>query len=336
MFKFLKEKLKNTISKISKKVEEAKEEVKEASIKEIEEKSVKQSKKGLVKKFKEKITTKKLSQKQFEEIFYDLEITLLENNVALDVVEKIKEDLKEDLIDKPIKRSKVQEIITSSLKKSIQNLFTEEKIDLIKLIKNKKEKPFVIVFFGVNGSGKTTTIAKIAKLCRDNKLSVVLGAGDSFRAAGIHQIEEWGKRLNVKVIKHDYGADPAAICFDTISFGKSHNIDVVLLDTAGRQHSNVNLMEEMKKIVRVAKPDLKILVAESIVGNDAVEQAQIFDEAIHIDGIILTKVDVDEKGGAMISVSYVTKKPIIYLSVGQQPKDIEEFNQEKIVSSLGL
>ncbi|MFH1592206.1 MAG: signal recognition particle-docking protein FtsY [Candidatus Woesearchaeota archaeon] len=311
-----------------------KEEVKEIIKEEVKEKP-KEEKKGFFAKFKEKIVTKKISEETFKDLFYELEIALLENNVAVEVIEKIKEDLKKELVNQPIPRGRIENTVKYSLKNSITSLFELESFNLIKEIK-KSEKPYIILFLGVNGSGKTTTIAKIANLLQKNKLSVVLGAGDSFRKAAIEQLEEWGKRLKVKVIKHDYGSDPAAICFDTIKFAQAHNLDVVLLDTAGRQHSNKNLIEELKKINRVSKPNLKIFIGESIVGNDAVNQSKDFNEAVGIDAIILTKSDVDEKGGAIVSISHVTKKPIIYLGHGQNPSDLEEFNKEKILKNLGF
>ncbi len=199
-----------------------------------------------------------------------------------------------------------------------------------------QNKPVRIMFVGINGSGKTTTIAKIAKKLQDNKLKVVIAAADTFRAAAIHQLQEHADKLGVKLIKHDYGSDPAAVAFDTIKFAEAHGIDVVLIDTAGRLHSNVNLMDEMKKVARVSKPDFKIFIGESITGNDCVEQAKSFNEAIGIDGIILSKADIDEKGGAAISVSYVTKKPIYYIGTGQGYEDLKQFDPKLIFESVGL
>ncbi len=291
-------------------------------------------KKGIFQKIKQKIITKKINENQFNNIFWDLELVLLENNVAVEVIEKIKKDLKQNIVDKPLRRGKIEEIITNTLKESIEDLFKVDKINLLEKIKQKK--PFVVCFVGINGSGKTTTIAKIAKLLMNNKLSVVLAASDTFRAASIEQLQEHADRLGVKMIKHDYGADPAAVAYDAIAHAKAKNIDVVLIDTAGRMHSNIDLEGEMKKIVRVAKPDLKIFVGESITGNDCVEQAKKFNEAIDIDAIILAKADVDEKGGAAVSVSYVTKKPIIYLGCGQGYNDLKEFDSKIVVESLGL
>ena len=226
-----------------------------------------------------------------------------------------------------------QHLTTGS--KALDELLIEP-FDLIEKIKEKikKEKPYTIVFFGINGSGKTTTIAKLSHLLKKNKITSVLAASDTFRAASIEQLEKHGEKLGVKVIKHKYGSDPAAVAFDAIAHAKAQGIDCVLVDTAGRIHVKADLMREMEKICRVAKPDLKVFVAESIVGNDAVEQARAFDKAIGIDAIILTKADVDEKGGALISVSYVTKKPIIFLGTGQEYKDLKRFEKENLIKSI--
>ena len=283
---------------------------------------------------REKITRQVINESQFEEMFGDLEMALLENSVALEVIDKIKIDLKSELVNKPLERGKIEAIIESSLRKTIKELFDIEKIDLLKRIKEKK--PFIICFVGINGSGKTTTIAKLAHLLKKQGVSSVMAAGDTFRAAAIQQLEEHANRLNIKLIKHDYGADSAAVAFDAITHAKAHNIDVVLIDTAGRMHSNTNLMDEVKKVKRVTKPDLIIFVGESITGNDCVEQAKTFDQELGIDGIILAKSDVDEKGGAAISISYVTKKPIMYLGTGQGYDDLVEFNPHLILKSLGL
>lgn len=301
-----------------------------------EQKALKEEKKGFFEAIKEKVTTKVISEKQFDEIFWDLEVTLLENNVALEVIEKIKKDLKGDLTSRPIKRDRVSDEITTSLRKSISDLFNVSPVDIIKAIRAKEQKPYVIVFVGINGSGKTTTISKVAHMLQKQKISCVLAACDTFRAAAIHQLEEHAHALGIRVIKHDYGADAAAVAFDAISHAKAKGVDVVLIDTAGRMHTNTNLIDEMKKIVRVARPDFKIFVGESITGNDCTLQAKEFDEAISLDGIILAKADVDEKGGAAISVSYVTQKPILYLGTGQAYDDLEEFSAHKIIQRLGI
>jgi fused signal recognition particle receptor len=161
----------------------------------------------------------------------------------------------------------------------------------------------------------------------------VFAAADTFRAASLEQLEEHAKKIGVRVIKHKYGADPAAVAFDAIAYAKANSIDFVLIDSAGRAHTNRNLMDQMKKIVKVNNPDAKILVIDSLTGNDAVLQARMFNE-IGVDGVIFTKVDVNEKGGAILSVTHELKKPIMFLGLGQEYKDFERFEKEKFVNNL--
>ena len=308
---------------IEEKIEESKG-VKKTEKKPKEKKSLLERVKGIAK--------SNFSDEKFEKLFEDLEMVLLENNMAYEVIDKIKESLKMDLVNVPI--SNVKKTIEKSLKESIEEVMNFEKVDLLK--KAKEKKPYVILFLGVNGAGKTTSIAKLCNMFMNNNLKCVLVAGDTFRAASIQQLEEHAKKLNVNVIKHDYGADPAAVTYDGIKHAESKGMDVVLIDTAGRQHSNVNLMDELKKIERVAEPDFKIFVGESITGNDIIEQVKQFNETVKIDGIILSKLDVDDKGGAAISVSYVTGKPVIYFGSGQEYGDLEEFDKGKILNNLGI
>ncbi|MBW2985227.1 signal recognition particle-docking protein FtsY [Candidatus Woesearchaeota archaeon] len=275
-----------------------------------------------------------LSEKKFDELFWNLELILLDNNVAVEVIEKFKQDLKDELLSKKISPFKVDVLIKETLKKSVEDIFDIEEINIFSKIK--KEKPYIILFVGVNGSGKTTTLAKLAHLLKKKGLKSVIAACDTFRAAALHQLEEHCNNLDVKLIKHDYGSDAAAVAFDAIKHAKAKNLDVVLIDTAGRSHSNVNLMDELKKVNRVSNPNLTIFVGDSLTGNDAVEQARAFNESIGIDAVILTKVDVDEKGGAAISIGYVTGKPIIYIGAGQEYKDLKEFDKNSIIDSIGL
>ncbi|MEM4336638.1 MAG: signal recognition particle-docking protein FtsY [Candidatus Woesearchaeota archaeon] len=332
-------KIKNLIVKEEKEVEKGKEAKKEITPqkKETKEKvseAETEKEKSFFGKITDVFTTKVLSEQKFEELFWDLEITLMENNVALSIIEKIKEDMKNELVNKRIKRGEIDKIIFETLRRSIDEILTQEKVNLLKQIKLKK--PYVVCFFGINGSGKTTTIAKIAYFLKKNGISVVLAAADTFRAAAIDQLDKHGEKIGVKVIKQNYGADAAAVAYDAIQYANAHHIDVVLIDTAGRSHSNINLMDELQKIVRVAKPDLKIFVGDSLTGNDMVEQAQIYNEKIGIDGIVLAKADVDEKGGATISVSYVTHKPIYFLGVGQKYEDLISFDKKEIMEKMGF
>lgn len=293
--------------------------------------------KGFFEKIKHSITTKTISAEKFGELFWDLEIILLENNVSVEVIERIKKDLEKELVDKPLPRD-VETKILETLKRTLLDILTFEDINLLERIneKTKQKKPFVITFFGINGTGKTTTIAKLTHYFQQQKKSVVLAASDTFRAAAIQQLEEHANKLGVKIIKHDYGADAAAVAFDAVKYAEKNKIDVVLIDTAGRLHSNTNLMAELEKIIRIAKPDLKIFVGESITGNDCIEQARTFNDLVEMDGAILTKADVDEKGGAPLSIAYTIKKPILFLGVGQRYQDLEKFEALVIVKRLGL
>lgn len=292
-------------------------------------------KKGFFAKLKETITTKTISSEKFGELFWDMELVLLENNVSVEVIEKIKQALSSELVDKPLPRD-VEGKIEETLRTAMYGILNFKKENVVEKIKQNSEKPFVIAFFGVNGAGKTTSIAKVAHLLQKNKLSVVFAACDTFRAAAIQQLEEHAQKLGITVIKHDYGSDAAAVAFDAIKHAEKHKIDVVLIDTAGRLHSNTNLMAELGKIIRVTKPDLNVFVGESITGNDCIEQARKFNELVSLDGVILTKADVDEKGGAPLSIAYTIKKPILYLGVGQRYEDLEEFATDKMLKRLGF
>ena len=290
---------------------------------------------GFFSKVSSRITKVKITEKDFEVYGEELEMLLLENNVALEVADKIIKDLKSKIVGKELLKKEIEEEIKDIFKEIIKEILIDP-FYLDEKIKEKTDKPYVILFCGINGTGKTTTIAKIAEQLKSKKISCVLAAADTFRAASIEQIKEHGERVGVKVIAHEYGSDPAAVGFDAIKYAQKNKIDCVLIDTAGRMHTAKNLLKEIEKISKVCKPDTKIFVGESITGNDAIEQVKSFDWSIGIDGIILTKADIDEKGGTALSVGYVTKKPILYLGTGQEMDDIIPFNKEDFIKKLGL
>jgi len=275
-----------------------------------------------------------LDEKDLEEPLWGLEMALLESDVALPVAEEIVSSVKSSLVGSRKKiGSDTGDLVESALRAALLKVLSKNVFDFDEFIKN-APKPVKILFVGVNGTGKTTSIAKVARYLRDRGYSVVLAAGDTFRAGAIEQLETHGQRLDLKVIKHKTGGDPAAVIFDAIEYAKAHKKDVVLADTAGRLHTNINLMDQMKKIVRVTKPDMLIFVDEAIAGNDAVERARLFNESVPITGTILTKTDADAKGGSAISIAYVTGKPILFLGVGQDYPDLVKFDPEWLVERL--
>ncbi|MBM3233322.1 signal recognition particle-docking protein FtsY [Candidatus Pacearchaeota archaeon] len=280
-----------------------------------------------------KISTAKLTEGQFDECFEDLEITLLENNVALEAVDAIRTSLKKDLVDQQIKKTEAAARIMGALKEAILSLLTEPPNIVDKI---KSHEPYIILFFGINGTGKTTSVAKLAYFLKKQGISVVLAAADTFRAASIEQLKTHSEKIGVPMISSSYGADPASVAFESISYAKKNKTQVVLIDTAGRMYTKDNLLKEMEKIVRISKPNLKLFVGESITGNDAIDQARTFNDTIGIDGVILSKADIDEKAGTILSVSHVTHKPIYFLGTGQKYQDLTLFTKKTVLKNLGL
>jgi fused signal recognition particle receptor len=348
MFSRLKKSLKKSIERLSKKAEEKpkpEKGKKPKPEKPVEEPPVEtprkepKEEKPTVKErlgFREKFTKKQLTEKDLDEFFQENEIELMQSDVAVEVIDFIKGEMKKRLVDNPVKRGKSSEMIMEALRESLFSAVNQESLCVGDVIKkaNKEGRPACVIFLGFNGSGKTTTIARVAKRLMTKKFKPVLAAADTFRAAAIEQLEIHGERLGLKVIKHQYGADSAAVIFDSVKYAKSKGCDVVLADTAGRTHTDKNLIDELKKVVRVNKPDLKILVVDSLTGNDAVEQARQFNEAVGIDAVVMTKTDVNEKGGSILSVCYTIKKPILFLGTGQGYDDLTHFIPEKFVGDL--
>jgi len=265
---------------------------------------------------------------------WELEMALLESDVALPVAEKIVESVKIELVGSRRKiGSDTGQIVEEALKKSILEVISVETFDFDEFVK-KASKPVSIVFVGVNGTGKTTTVAKMAERFKSQGYSVVIAAGDTFRAGAIEQIDRHAEALGIKIIKHQEGSDPAAIIYDAIQFAKAKHKDIVLADTAGRLHTNINLMDQLKKVCRINNPSLIIFVDEAIAGNDAVERAKMFNNAVPFHGSVLTKADADSKGGAAISISYTTGKPILFLGVGQTYKDLVKFEPQWLIDRL--
>jgi len=281
----------------------------------------------------EKKATQVISDEKLDDLLWDLEVGLLESDVAYSVIDSIKKDIKEELKHVPVQRGKIGETVEKVLKNAITHVLMSNELDFKEFIE-KHDKPVVIMFIGVNGSGKTLSIAKIATMLKKLGYSCVMAAGDTFRAGAIEQLNIHAEKVGCKIIKHGPGADPAAVAFDAIDHAKAKHKDVVLLDTAGRVQTNINLMDEMAKIKRVAKPDMIIFVGDALAGNDAVEQAKHFNEVCGIDGVILTKVDTDAKGGSALSVAYTIGKPLLFIGVGQEYEDHVPFDPEWMIKSI--
>ena len=290
--------------------------------------------KGLV----NKVTTTELKADNLRPILADFKLTLAENDVAFPVADKICDELEKRLNGVQVKRLEDRKkIVEDNLRQVLlEVMLTEKGIDLLDRAAEKraKKEPLVLLFVGINGTGKTTTIAKVAQFFKDKKYSVVLAASDTYRAGSIEQLDEHAKRLGLRIIKGVYGGDPAAVAYDAVSHAKSHGTNIVLVDTAGRMQTNQNLMNELQKVKRVVHPDITIFTVDSLIGNDAVTQAEEFNNSIGIDATILTKVDADIKGGSALSVTYVTQKPILFIGVGQTYNDLELFEPEKFVKMV--
>jgi fused signal recognition particle receptor len=288
--------------------------------------------------FFEKFSTQELSEGKIKDALEEFKLHLVENDVAYVVAEEIAEELKQAVLGLKVGRFEDKKKI---LVEALRNVLTKilsvgGDLNLLSMVEAKRRmgKPLTIVFVGINGTGKTTTIAKIAKFFLDRGYSVVLACSDTYRAGAIEQLEEHARRLGLRMIKHEYGSDPAAVAYDAVAHAESKGINVVLVDTAGRMETNRNLMEEMAKIVRVSNADLVFFVGDALTGNDAVFQAEEFAKHVRLDGSVLTKVDADAKGGAAISIAYITGKPIVFVGVGQQYEDLEPFIPERFVEKL--
>ena len=283
------------------------------------------------------VREKTIQEKHVEDILFELEMELLQGDVAMEVATEVVENVKENLVGKKIKRSNdITEYTYYALKDAVEEIISIPGKSMTEMIEEKKAQgePLVVMFVGINGTGKTTTIGKLANYYLKKGYTPVIAASDTFRAGAIEQVTYHADNVGVKIIKHQKGSDPAAVAYDAVEHARAQGKELVLIDTAGRMQTNTNLMDEMKKIKRDSNPDLVIFVGDAITGNDATEQARKFNDAIDIDGVILTKADADSKGGASLSIGYVIQKPIMFLGVGQGYDDIMEYDPEWMLNQL--
>jgi fused signal recognition particle receptor len=278
---------------------------------------------------KSTVAEKELDEDTLDPLLEQLRLKLLQNNVSLEATEAIEEELRDQLIGESVRRGKAEEKVNEVVENVLLDLL-DDSFGFDDELENAKEPP-VVFMIGFNGSGKTTTAAKLGSYLQKNGRDVVLGAGDTFRAASIEQLEEHGDKLDVEVVAHEYESDPAAVGYDTVEHAEKEG-KVALVDTAGRSHSDRNLMDELSKMVNVNNPDVTFLVVDALAGNDVLEQAEAYEGMF--DAVIVTKMDVDENGGAIISISERSGKPVAFLGDGQKYEDIEQFDKQEFIDEI--
>ena len=274
-----------------------------------------------------------LTERQIQAPLQELEMILLENDVALTVTDEILRRVQKELVGKHRGIGiSPESVILSALRDAIVQVLGEG-FDLAAFVRD-HPRPVKILFTGVNGTGKTTTVAKVGSYLKELGFSVVIGSGDTYRAGALEQIATHAERLGIKVIQHKAGGDPSAVLFDAVEYASAHKVDVVLADSAGRFHNRVNLMNQLEKMKRVMQPDLVVYVDEAVAGNDAVVRAEEFEKLVGTDAVILTKADMDMRGGAAISIAHTVGKPIMFLGTGQGYDDLMPFSPDRVVDEL--
>ncbi len=265
-----------------------------------------------------------------EEFYDELTDALISSDISVNTAMDTVDALRDEMIEGSVKDK-------GEVVKKLKEILTDKALNAGEI---EMEYPAIIMVVGVNGVGKTTTIGKLAKYFSNNKKSVTVVAGDTFRAAASEQLSVWADRANVRVIKHTEGADPSAVVYDAIASAKAKNTDVLIVDTAGRLHVKANLMEELKKMSRVVEREYpeanfyKFIVLDATTGQNALSQVEVFDEAVGLDGIVLTKLDGTAKGGFVISLCDEYEVPVVFVGVGEKIDDIELFNAEEFVDAL--
>lgn len=277
---------------------------------------------------KESVTEKEIEEDDIASLLEKFRLKLLENNVSFEAAEGLEKAVKEELVGRKAGRFSVEEEVNKAVKDQLEALINDDYsfLDEIRGL----ESPSVF-FIGFNGSGKTTTLAKISSLLDDKGYDSVLGAGDTFRAASMEQLEEHGGNLDKKVIRHEYESDPAAVAYDTLEHAENQG-KIALVDTAGRSHADRNLMNELEKMMDVNDPDITFLVVDALSGNDVTKQIEAYQGMF--DAVIVTKMDIDDKGGTVISVADKTDRPVAFKGTGQEYEDLKVFDKEEFLDQL--
>jgi len=271
------------------------------------------------------VKEREIREKDLEKPLEELELVLIQAGTALEAVDRILDALKKNLVGK-----KTKEDIRACIRRALADLLAVEGPRILP----PRSEPDIILFVGPNGAGKTTTIGKIAYMLKKDGYYPILSASDTFRAGSIQQLEEWAKKVGAKLVKHDYGADPAAVAYDAVMHAKKIPKSCVLIDTAGRQETNTNLMDQLRKIKRVVKPRITVFVGEALAGNALLNQIKGFDEAVGVDTTILTKFDLDVEGGAAFTITAGAGKPIAYVCTGEGVGDIVPFSPDLVLERI--
>jgi len=286
----------------------------------------------------DRIAYRALREEDMADLLNDLKLKFVECDIAFDLAEEITQGLALALKGQRIHRvgSNIDGLIAKALRDSLLRSVAVEQVDVPRSIaeRSKRAETTVMMFVGVNGSGKTTTIAKVAHMLTEKGLSVVLACSDTFRAGAIEQLQRHADKLGIRMVKRPYGSDPASVAYDAVAHANSHHLNAVLIDTAGRMQTKKNLMDELGKIKRVVPPQFTIFVGDALAGNDALDQARAFNESVGFDAAVVAKFDADTKGGAALSIIYETRRPVIYVGVGQGYEDLQPFSASSYVDGL--
>ncbi len=275
-----------------------------------------------------------IDEEAIEGSLTELEHALLQADVEINVAEEIIEAVRSEVVGEAVSITKSPGVVAvRAIRDALVEVMGVGQFDVEERFAE-LPRPTTVLFTGVNGVGKTTTIAKFAHYLEGQGYSVVLANGDTYRAGATEQLQEHGDALDIRVISHDQGGDPAAVIYDAKEYARANDVDFVLADTAGRLHTSHDLMAQLEKIDRVVEPELTLFVDEAVAGQDAINRAREFNEAAEIDGTVLTKADADTSGGAAISIARVTGKPILFLGTGQTYSDLERFDPEVLVDRL--
>jgi fused signal recognition particle receptor len=284
----------------------------------------------------EKLTQRTISDRELSSLLDEFKFDLAKNDVSWELAEQLATRMREELAARKVERfgADVRQLLVNTFKTYLTEALPAQEVELLDLAKIKSGETFILMFIGANGSGKSTTLAKFAHHYKAGSYKPMMVCADTFRAGAIEQLEFHASKLGIDYFHGEQGADPAAVAYDAVEKAKRGGFDVVLIDTAGRLQTDVDLMNELSKVKRVVQPSHILLVVDALIGNDSWEQAKVFGEAVGFDSAVVTKFDADSKGGVPISVSFVSRKPISYVGTGQGYEDLKRFSMRDYLEDL--